>query len=85
MANFRGNLTPDNHITLQDENKATNLPQNICPDYVSSPEPHFRPIMACIESRIILHELENSINSNDTAPGHDGISYSMMKKSDIGK
>lgn len=74
---FKGRFT---HYTQVDKDKAYSLLQSLCPDFVMSREPEIRSLNSVINICITLQELEGSIKAKDTAPGHDEISYSMIKK-----
>ena len=62
-----------------DDTMATNLLRNLCPDFVCRKSPIFSSSNQQLESSITVNELRSCIKSKDTAPGHDNISYSMVK------
>ncbi|CAG4953201.1 unnamed protein product [Colias eurytheme] len=66
-------------ITHVDSQKAENLLNVLCPYFVSPDKPDFSSFNEKIEAEISLHEFEKSIKVKDTAPGHDEVSYSMIK------
>lgn len=74
--------------TVQIDSKAgATLLHDLCPDYVGPCQPELNPNSGSIlDSNISVAELEHCIKSKDTAPGVDGISFSMIKNiPDIGK
>lgn len=80
---LKGYKSTNAHI---DSTIASNLLDNLCPDFNTPPEPVFTSSNQQLETPITRHELEKCIKPKDTAPGCDDISYSMIKNlPDIGK
>ncbi|CAB3245047.1 unnamed protein product [Arctia plantaginis] len=73
---LKGYKSPSSHI---DKTNAYNLLQSLTPDYVTPKSPIFCSYNEHLEQTITLCELEKCIKLKDTSPGHDNISYSMIK------
>lgn len=54
------------------------LIRDLAPDYVCYEKPTFNSFNVELELPVTLHELCNSLKTKDTAPGEDGVSYSMI-------
>ncbi|KAF9412323.1 hypothetical protein HW555_009161 [Spodoptera exigua] len=73
---LKGVRSPRRHV---DSQTATNLLNNLAPDYVSPINPIIYHSNRIMESDISIQELNKCIKSKDTSPGYDDISYSMIK------
>lgn len=60
------------------EEKLKGLLYSLTPDSVINIPPVFKSQNDLIESAFTIEELENSLKKKDTAPGNDGITYSMI-------
>lgn len=65
--------------TQVDEDTAQNLLHTLTPDYVPPKQPTFSSMNTTLTQDISVHELDRAIKAKDTAPGHDDISFSMLK------
>lgn len=72
---LKGYRQPRAQIDFKDAEK---MMRGLCPDYVSPSTPSFDSINDILDSQITLTELEHCIKCKDTAPGDDGISFSMI-------
>lgn len=75
---MKGYRSSTNNSCL-DREQVNGMLNNLAPDYVSPPQPEFQSNNVYLESDITLQEIINSIKKNDTAPGSDEISFSMIK------
>lgn len=62
-----------------DKEKVERLMNDLCPAYTCPPQPQFQSKNTLLEADITIQELINSIKNNDTAPGSDAVSFSMIK------
>lgn len=62
-----------------DRQKIEQMLIDLTPDYVNPQQPQFYSHNVQLEGEITLQEIKNSIKKNDTAPGSDEISFSMIK------
>lgn len=69
-----------NRNSYVNEKQAKQLLYSLTPDYATNKQPNFKSSNLDLEKYISLHELEKNIKSSDTAPGCDGVSFSMLKK-----
>lgn len=58
--------------------KQKELLRSLTPDYAPSKSPIFVSKNEFLEKKFNFHELENCLKKKDSAPGEDGISYSMI-------
>lgn len=58
--------------------KQTALLRSLTPDYAPYQIPRFNSINVSLEADFHIQELENCLKKKDSAPGADGISYSML-------
>ncbi|KAG7300559.1 hypothetical protein JYU34_014851 [Plutella xylostella] len=80
---LKGYKAPKFHI---DGEQASKLLHSLSPDFVSPDRPSFNSSNSILSSNISKPELERAIKNKDTAPGDDGITFSMIKNMpDIGK
>lgn len=73
---LKGYRIPRNEIN---QDKAQILLNSLTPDFVSPPTPNFESLNPQMSSPVTIQELVNVIKQSDSAPGIDGISYSMIK------
>lgn len=62
-----------------DKEKANYLLRSLAPDFASPNTPAFTSVNLNLSSEVSMCELEKAIKNKDTAPGRDGISFSMIK------
>lgn len=62
-----------------DQDKAEKLLRSLAPDHVTPPTPIFTSCNTQLSSPVSVQEVINSIKNTDSAPGHDNVSYSMIK------
>ncbi|KAJ8709247.1 hypothetical protein PYW07_009073 [Mythimna separata] len=62
-----------------DKEKAESLLRSLTPDYVTPPAPTFTSCNTQLSNPVSVQEVINLIKNTDSAPGHDNISYSMLR------